>query len=132
MVKEYLTYNQVPDGYRDWFDPKQAHIKGGKQKLSPLFFMYVYILYSAKADIFYIGFTTETVEIRLQRHLTGYYPNKFTSKVDDWEIFFTLECISVKQGMSIEKHIKKMKSKTYIKNLKLYPGISEKLLEKYK
>jgi putative endonuclease len=93
--------------------------------------MYVYILFSEKTDIFYVGFTTESVEIRLHRHLSGYYDNKFTSKTDDWKIFFTIKCVSAKQGANIEKHIKKMKSKIYVRNLKLYPEISEKLLEKY-
>jgi putative endonuclease len=93
--------------------------------------MYVYILFSEKADNFYIGFTTESFEIRLQKHLSEYYDKKFTSKVDDWKIFFTIQCTSSKQATSIEKHIKKMKSKIYIRNLELYPDISKKLLEKY-
>ena len=93
--------------------------------------MYVYILFSEKTDSFYIGFTTESVETRLQRHLSGYYDNKYTAKADDWKIFFTIKCTSAKQAANIEKHIKKMKSKNYVRNLKLYPEISIKLLEKY-
>lgn len=93
--------------------------------------MHVYILFSQKAEIFYIGFTTKKVEERLEEHLTNYYGVKFTSRCDDWKIYWKLECGSIKQGLLIEKHIKKMKSKIYIQNLAKYPEISLKLLSKY-
>ena len=92
----------------------------------------VYILYSKKADRFYIGFTTADLELRLERHLNHYYQNKFTAAYDDWHVFLSICCTSEKQGLQIEKHIKKMKSSAYIKNLKSYPEIIEKLKEKYK
>ena len=91
----------------------------------------VYILYSKKADRFYTGFTTVTLELRYDRHLNHFYKNKFTSRYDDWEVFFVIECASDKQGIHIEKHIKSMKSSSYIKNLKTYPEMMEKLKEKY-
>ena len=94
--------------------------------------MIVYILFSPKANLFYTGFTTETIETRLDRHLNHYYSNKFTSRIaDDWVIYLTINCSSIKQALSIEKHIKKMKSKVYIQNLKRYPTIIEKLIQKY-
>jgi putative endonuclease len=37
----------------------------------------------------------------------------------------------MKQAFQIEKHIKRMKSKKYIKDLKKFPDISEKLKLKY-
>ena len=92
----------------------------------------VYILYSKKADRFYIGFSTVEIDLRLERHLNLYYQNKFTATYDDWVVFLEINCTSEKQGFLVEKHIKKMKSSTYIKNLKLYPEIAEKLKEKYK
>ena len=49
----------------------------------------------------------------------------------DWKVFFTIECSSKKQGLAIEKHIKNMKSKTYIRNLAKYPEIAMKLIQKY-
>jgi putative endonuclease len=52
--------------------------------------------------------------------------------VDDWELIFTLECQSKSQGLSIEKHIKSMKSKVYIQSLLRYPEMKLKLFEKYK
>jgi len=93
--------------------------------------MFVYILYSPKPDIFYTGFTSETIEIRLQKHLESIYGEKYTSKSIDWEVFLSIRCLSLNQGLSIEKHIKKMKSKKYIYNLKKYPEMVERLLQKY-
>lgn len=42
-----------------------------------------------------------------------------------------LECNSRNQAIRIENHIKGMKSRKYIKNLALFPNISEKLLERF-
>jgi putative endonuclease len=94
---------------------------------------YSYILYSKKLDRFYIGSTSLEADKRLERHLNRYYGHtKFTAKADDWVLFFDIKCNSFSQAQKIEKHIKHMKSKTYIQNLKKYPEISVKLLEKYK
>ena len=92
----------------------------------------VYILHSQLQDKFYIGFTTEDVNLRTERHNTDYYPNKFTSRFKPWLIFWKLECTSDKQARLIEKHIKNMKSKIYIHNLVKYPEIAEKLLQKFR
>ena len=94
---------------------------------------YSYILYSKKLDRFYVGSTSVETNLRLQRHLAKYYGNeKFTAKTDDWVLFFDIKCKSFSQAQKIEKHIKLMKSKKYIENLKKYPEISMKLLEQYK
>ena len=37
-----------------------------------------------------------------------------------------IDCDCKNQGINIERHIKRMKSKKYIENLKAYPKISEK------
>jgi putative endonuclease len=92
---------------------------------------YVYILYSPTNNLFYTGATTGTVKQRLRRHIEHYYENKFTEKIKDWELFLQIECISMKQALLIEGHIKKMKSKVYIINLKNFPPIIEKLKRKY-
>lgn len=91
----------------------------------------VYILYSPTKDLFYTGATTIAAEKRLERHTEKYYANKFTSKIADRELFLTIECISMKQAMLIERHIKRMKSKKYIADLKKFPSIFEKLKLKY-
>ena len=91
----------------------------------------VYILYSKKLDKYYIGFT-ENLNQRLDFHLNDSQTRKFTYKADDWELIFIIECESKNQGLSIEKHIKSMKSRIYIQNLLQYPEMKFKLLEKYK
>ncbi|WP_209332862.1 GIY-YIG nuclease family protein [Lunatimonas salinarum] len=94
---------------------------------------FVYILYSNKLDRFYTGITTLTVEERFSSHIQKRYGKlNFTQKADDWQIFWYLECSSFKQARNVELHIKKMKSKVYIQNLKKYPEIGCKLLSKYK
>jgi putative endonuclease len=91
----------------------------------------VYILYSPSLDSFYTGATTEAVILRLERHLHGYYDNKYTAKAKDWELYFEISCSSMEEAMKIEHHIKRMKSKKYIQDLKRYPEMVNKLKEKY-
>ena len=86
-----------------------------------------YILHSFCLDKFYVGITHESVENRLLMHNNATYGNHFTSRVNDWEIFLIILCSTVSQSMKIEKHIKKMKSKVYIQNLKVYPEIIDKI-----
>ena len=91
----------------------------------------VYILFSNKANRFYTRFTSTALQTRLDKHSSHYYQNKFTAKFDDWELFLEIKCSSIQHAQLIEKHIKKMKSSTYIKNLKSYPEMIEKLIQKY-
>ena len=93
--------------------------------------MFVYILYSSSLDRFYIGFTTDLPEQRLERHLAKYYENAFTRKADDWELFWWLQCKSEAQAKKIERHIKRMKSRVFIQTLKKYSDIGIRLLEQY-
>jgi len=94
---------------------------------------YCYILHSEALDRFYIGSTILKPEDRLKRHLEKFYGDKkFTAKAGDWTLFFTIKCESIEQAKRIEMHIKRMKSKKYIKNLPVYPDIIKRLLEKYR
>jgi putative endonuclease len=90
----------------------------------------VYILHSSKLSRYYIGFTSD-FDARLDFHLNSDEQRKFTHNANDWTTFLKIECQSKTQGLAIEKHIKKMKSKIYIENLLLYPEILNKLLDKY-
>jgi putative endonuclease len=91
----------------------------------------LYILFSRKLNRFYTGCTIN-LEERLQKHNDGFYSkSSFTTKVQDWELFLHFECKNEKQAKAVEQHIKKMKSKTYIQNLKTYPEMVDKLLSKY-
>ncbi len=90
-----------------------------------------YVLHSPLLDKYYVGITRESVEQRILKHNTQYYGQKFTAITNDWELFLAIECSSIEQAMAIEKHIKKMKSRIYIQNLKTYPDIIQKLFLKY-
>ncbi len=90
----------------------------------------VYVLYSAKLNRYYIGFTSD-FDLRLKFHENA-ESHKFTAKAKDWELFLKILCENKNQGLGIERHIKKMKSKTYIENLIKYPDIVLKLKNKYK
>ena len=90
-----------------------------------------YILYSQKLDKFYIGYTQDSTENRLDKHNQSSYGSKYTSITNDWEMYLSIQCQTVSQARKIELHIKKAKSKVYISNLKKYSEIIEKLLLKY-
>ncbi len=92
-----------------------------------------YILFSQSLNQFYIGATHEDVVHRIQKHNQGTYgKSKFTSKAKDWVLFLFIECNDYSQAVNIERHIKKMKSKTYITNLAKYPEMILKLKDRYK
>ncbi|MGO2358896.1 MAG: GIY-YIG nuclease family protein [Mesonia sp.] len=89
----------------------------------------VYILFSKKLDRFYIGETAD-FNMRMIFHKQS-LGNKFTGKAKDWELYLKFECDCKKQAQAIERHIKKMKSKIYISNLKKYGEIILKLKNRY-
>jgi len=91
----------------------------------------VYILYSPKLDKFYVG-SCLILEERVNQHKSNKFDDGFTAKADDWEVFFSIPDLEYKQARDIESHIKKMKSKKYVLDLKKYKEMSGKLIEKYK
>ena len=91
-----------------------------------------YILYSPLLDKFYTGITQESTESRLVKHNESSYGSKYTSITTDWEIYLSIKCETTAQARNIELHFKRAKSKIYIKHLKKYPEIIEKLLIEYK
>ena len=82
-------------------------------------------------DKYYIGMTQESIESRLKKHNSGEYTSSFTSQARDWELFFLIECETTQQAIRIEKHIKSMKSRKYIEDLKKFPEISVKLKNRF-
>ncbi len=86
-----------------------------------------YILFSEKLNRFYTGSCLDLSQ-RLDEHLQGVYTDSFTSKATDWELFLHIKDLAYQQARLIELHIKKMKSRTYIKNLKKYEDIQPGLL----
>mgnify|MGYP003815099259 FL=1 len=92
---------------------------------------HVYIIFSEKAKKFYIGQTMD-IEKRILQHNTAFFEDCSTIIATDWELFYQIDCSTRKQAILIERHIKKMKSRKYLEDLKKYPEITEKLLSKYK
>ncbi len=91
---------------------------------------YVYILYSNSINKYYTG-SCKNLAARLIEHNSHKFKNSFTANAYDWEVFLAIENLAYKQSRRIENHIKKMKSKTYIQNLKKYPEMIDKLKIKY-
>ncbi len=88
-----------------------------------------YILFSKKLNKFYVGATHDNIEQRLEKHNEHSYGNQhYTSLANDWELFLSLEANDYPHAIRMERKIKSMKSKSYIKNLKQYPELKHKLL----
>ena len=92
---------------------------------------YIYILYSKNIDAFYVGQTIDLIK-RIEEHNSKFYENTYTSKANDWILYFSMECESKKQSILIESHIKRMKNRKYYESLKIHPDISINLKNKYK
>jgi putative endonuclease len=91
---------------------------------------FVYILYSASTNKYYVGQTVDLDE-RIILHNTGEFSHSFTKPGIPWQLYHFIECKSKKQSVAIETHIKRMKSIKYYQSLKNYPEIVKKLLIKY-
>ena len=75
----------------------------------------MYILYSQSLAKFYIGFTGDSIEDRLAKHLSNH--RGFTGKAKDWKVVYT-EIFSTKaEAMKGESQIKGWKSNVRIKEL---------------
>jgi putative endonuclease len=77
---------------------------------------YVYIIYSPSFDKYYVGETVNPRE-RTEQHKRGHYESASTSFANDWVLKVSLKVNSRKDALVIEKYIKSMKSRTFIKNL---------------
>jgi putative endonuclease len=72
---------------------------------------YVYILYSASLNQYYIGHT-QNLEDRILRHTNS--GSKSTKKANDWVVKYTEEFESRQEAMHRELEIKNKKSRKYI------------------
>ena len=90
----------------------------------------VYVIFSKKLDRFYTG-SCNDLDFRLDQHFKKDFSTSFTAKSNDWELFLSIDNLNYEQARLIETHIKKMKSKVYIQNLKKYPEVVQKLIAKY-
>ncbi len=91
---------------------------------------WVYILSSKRLGKYYTGSCLD-LQKRLEEHRKGKYAGSFTSKSNDWELFHSIGELGYDQSRKIESHIKRMKSRRYIENLKKYPELALKLRKRY-
>ena len=75
---------------------------------------WVFFLYSKKINKYYVGACTD-LDRRLYEHNLGH--SKFTSTGKPWELVYKEEWEDLVLAKQRELKIKKMKSRTYIKDL---------------
>jgi len=75
---------------------------------------FLYIIYSKKINRYYIGETPD-VTIRINLHNQHYFKRNFTKASSDWELRLSFECETKSEALFLEKFIKRMKSKVFIK-----------------
>jgi len=76
---------------------------------------YTYILFSAKLNRYYIGFTEGSVNLRLSKHLSN--PKGFTAKAKDWTIVYIEEFATKPLAICREKEIKRWRNRKMIEEL---------------
>ncbi len=88
-----------------------------------------YILFSERLGKFYIGICQDSLPERIVKHNNHAYGNhRFTSAAKDWELFLRIDAIDYSHAIRLERKIKEMKSSKYIRNLKMYPEMLDKII----
>ena len=90
---------------------------------------FLYILFSKSKTKYYIG-ETHNITARLLRHNDHTYNNSFTKIANDWEVFLTFECSNKLDALYLERFIKRMKSKVFVKKIIQNPEILNDILSK--
>lgn len=72
---------------------------------------YIYIIYSKKADKYYVG-QTDDIDSRLLAHLSGI--SKYTAIANDWILVYSESFETRKEAINRENEIKRKKSRKYI------------------
>ena len=75
----------------------------------------VYIIYSQSLDRYYVGYTGDSIEIRLKKHNANH--KGFTGKKADWILKYTEVYFSKHDALKREKQIKSWKSRMKIEQL---------------
>ena len=86
-----------------------------KRGLFPFVQAVFYILYSATADKYYIGHTTEPIEERLRKHNSDH--KGFTGKFSDWTRIYIEMYDSKQEAYRREREVKNWKSRKKIEML---------------
>jgi putative endonuclease len=74
-----------------------------------------YILYSNSIDMYYVGYTSTSIEVRLNKHNSNH--KDFTGRANDWNVVFKESFESKIESMQKEKQIKSWKSRKMIEKL---------------
>ena len=77
---------------------------------------YIYIIYSQKADRFYIVESFDP-QHRLEEHNSHVFKGTSTVIADDWAIQLILQVANRTEGRKVEQYIKNMKSRKFIEQL---------------
>jgi len=77
----------------------------------------VYILYSKSVDRYYVGSCLNLSE-RIWQHQNKYFKGSYTSRADDWKVYLVIDQLAYPAARSVESHIKRMKSRQYIEELR--------------
>jgi putative endonuclease len=77
---------------------------------------YLYIIYSKSIDRYYVGESPDIFR-RLDQHNSHYFKGAFTKAAEDWEVVLSMECENRTDATYLEKFIKRMKSKTFIRKI---------------
>jgi putative endonuclease len=91
---------------------------------------YVYVIESGLDGSIYIGKTSD-LKSRPEFHNSVELNKGITKRKIPWDYYFVMEVSNARIAGAIENHIKRMKSRRYIENLRKYPEIGKKLIEKY-
>jgi putative endonuclease len=75
----------------------------------------LYILFSVLLDKYYVGYTGDDLETRLQKHLSNH--RGFTGRAKDWEIVYSEVYVNKAEAMAREREIKRWKSRKLIAQL---------------
>ena len=79
-----------------------------------LLMYFVYILYSARVDRYYVG-QTEDLALRMVSHLSGI--SRYTSIANDWKMVYSEQFETRSDAIKRENEIKRKKSKKYIQKI---------------
>ena len=69
----------------------------------------VYILFSTTLNKYYIGYTGQSIQQRLNPHLANH--KGFTAKANDWKVVYAQNFDTKKEAMDEEKRLKALKNK---------------------
>jgi len=74
-----------------------------------------YILFSQKADKYYVGYTCDSLDERLKKHNTNH--KGFTGKFSDWTVVYAEQFMTREEAYQRERQIKSWKSRQAIEAL---------------